>query len=189
MIQSGAKGSSVNAMQISGLLGQIELEGRRPAHMMSGKPLPSFCRYDTTPRAGGFVEGRFMTGIKPQEFYYHCMAGREVRVTYFWVCSSSESSTYRYRLLMWSCIIQCSVLRNFPSDWTMLMSLAGKCHKSNALKNIRSMPCLHTACYKHFMRWKNTEIVCFLSMQTHPYLQFKVMHFQAFVIFHKIILW
>jgi len=81
MIQSGAKGSSVNAMQISGLLGQIELEGRRPAHMVSGKPLPSFCRYDTTPRAGGFVEGRFMTGIKPQEFYYHCMAGREVRVT------------------------------------------------------------------------------------------------------------
>lgn len=77
MIQSGAKGSSVNAMQISGLLGQIELEGRRPPHMVSGKPLPSFCRYDTTPRAGGFVEGRFMTGIKPQEFYYHCMAGRE----------------------------------------------------------------------------------------------------------------
>jgi hypothetical protein len=79
MIQSGAKGSSVNAMQISGLLGQIELEGRRPPHMVSGKPLPSFCRYDTTPRAGGFVDGRFMTGIKPQEFYYHCMAGREVR--------------------------------------------------------------------------------------------------------------
>ncbi|KAJ9577716.1 hypothetical protein L9F63_005709, partial [Diploptera punctata] len=38
MIQSGAKGSSVNAMQISCLLGQIELEGRRPPHMMSGKP-------------------------------------------------------------------------------------------------------------------------------------------------------
>ncbi|PNF38093.1 DNA-directed RNA polymerase I subunit RPA1, partial [Cryptotermes secundus] len=77
MIQSGAKGSSVNAMQISGLLGQIELEGRRPPHMISGKPLPSFARYDTAPRAGGFVDGRFMTGIKPQEFYYHCMAGRE----------------------------------------------------------------------------------------------------------------
>jgi hypothetical protein len=79
MIQSGAKGSSVNAMQISGLLGQIELEGRRPPHMISGKPLPSFTRYDTAPRAGGFVDGRFLTGIKPQEFYYHCMAGREVR--------------------------------------------------------------------------------------------------------------
>lgn len=78
MIQSGAKGSTVNAMQISGLLGQIELEGRRPPHMVSGKTLPSFARYDTAPRAGGFVDGRFMTGIKPQEFFFHCMAGREV---------------------------------------------------------------------------------------------------------------
>ncbi|KAJ9578155.1 hypothetical protein L9F63_024983 [Diploptera punctata] len=77
MIQSGAKGSSVNAMQISCLLGQIELEGRRPPHMMSGKTLPSFARYDSTPRAGGFVDGRFLTGIKPQEFFFHCMAGRE----------------------------------------------------------------------------------------------------------------
>lgn len=90
MIQSGAKGSSVNAMQISGLLGQIELEGRRPPHMMSGKPLPSFTRYDTAPRAGGFVDGRFLTGIKPQEFYYHCMAGREVRAM---VLSSAISIT------------------------------------------------------------------------------------------------
>ena len=80
MIRSGAKGSTVNAMQISCLLGQIELEGRRPPHMVSGKSLPSFAQYDTTPRAGGFVDGRFMTGIKPQEFFFHCMAGREVRI-------------------------------------------------------------------------------------------------------------
>ncbi|XP_069690249.1 DNA-directed RNA polymerase I subunit RPA1-like isoform X6 [Periplaneta americana] len=77
MIQTGAKGSAVNAMQISCLLGQIELEGKRPPHMASGKALPSFPRYDTSPRAGGFVDGRFMTGIKPQEFFFHCMAGRE----------------------------------------------------------------------------------------------------------------
>ena len=37
MVQSGAKGSSVNTMQISCLLGQIELEGRRPPLSMSGK--------------------------------------------------------------------------------------------------------------------------------------------------------
>lgn len=36
MVQSGAKGSSVNCMQISCLLGQIELEGRRPPLSMSG---------------------------------------------------------------------------------------------------------------------------------------------------------
>ncbi|XP_060077390.1 DNA-directed RNA polymerase I subunit RPA1-like [Ylistrum balloti] len=77
MVQSGAKGSSVNCMQISCLLGQIELEGRRPRPMLSGKTLPSFMAYDTSPRAGGFVSGRFLTGIRPQEYFFHCMAGRE----------------------------------------------------------------------------------------------------------------
>ncbi|XP_073342711.1 DNA-directed RNA polymerase I subunit RPA1 [Pagrus major] len=77
MVQSGAKGSTVNTMQISCLLGQIELEGRRPPLMPSGKSLPCFQPYDPAPGAGGFVSGRFLTGIKPQEFFFHCMAGRE----------------------------------------------------------------------------------------------------------------
>ena len=78
MIQSGAKGSSVNAMQISSLLGQVELEGKRPPLMFSGRSLPSFLPYDTSLRAGGFISGRFLTGLRPQEFFFHCMAGREV---------------------------------------------------------------------------------------------------------------
>lgn len=65
MVQSGAKGSTVNTMQISCLLGQIELEGRRPPLMASGKSLPCFEPYEFTPRAGGFVTGRFLTGIRP----------------------------------------------------------------------------------------------------------------------------
>ncbi|XP_063781050.1 DNA-directed RNA polymerase I subunit RPA1 [Pseudophryne corroboree] len=77
MVLSGAKGSTVNTMQISCLLGQIELEGRRPPLMPSGKSLPCFQPYDFTPRSGGFVTGRFLTGIKAPEFFFHCMAGRE----------------------------------------------------------------------------------------------------------------
>lgn len=77
MIQPGAKGGQVNAMQISCLLGQIELEGKRVPRMISGKTLPSFPPYETSPKAGGFVTGRFLTGIRPQEFFFHCMAGRE----------------------------------------------------------------------------------------------------------------
>lgn len=77
MVQSGAKGSTVNTMQISCLLGQIELEGKRPPVMISGKSLPSFPEFEFSPRAGGFIDGRFMTGIQPQEFFFHCMAGRE----------------------------------------------------------------------------------------------------------------
>ncbi|XP_006111690.2 DNA-directed RNA polymerase I subunit RPA1 [Pelodiscus sinensis] len=77
MVQSGAKGSTVNTMQISCLLGQIELEGRRPPLMASGKSLPCFQPYDFSPKSGGFVTGRFLTGIRPSDFFFHCMAGRE----------------------------------------------------------------------------------------------------------------
>uniref|UniRef100_A0A182N9R4 DNA-directed RNA polymerase subunit n=1 Tax=Anopheles dirus TaxID=7168 RepID=A0A182N9R4_9DIPT len=77
MVQSGAKGSTVNTMQISCLLGQIELEGKRPPLMLSGRSLPSFAYFETSPKSGGFIDGRFMTGIQPQDFFFHCMAGRE----------------------------------------------------------------------------------------------------------------
>lgn len=77
MTISGAKGSSVNANLISCNLGQQVLEGRRVPVMVSGKTLPSFRPFDTHPLAGGYVCGRFLTGIKPQEYFFHTMAGRE----------------------------------------------------------------------------------------------------------------
>lgn len=77
MTLSGAKGSAVNAQQISCALGQQELEGRRVPVMVSGKTLPSFKAFETKAIAGGYVASRFLTGVKPQEFYFHCMAGRE----------------------------------------------------------------------------------------------------------------
>jgi len=77
MTLSGAKGSQVNVSQISCLLGQQELEGRRVPVMASGKSLPSFPPYDTRARAGGYIGDRFLTGIRPQEYFFHCMAGRE----------------------------------------------------------------------------------------------------------------
>jgi len=45
--------------------------------MVSGKTLPSFRPYETAAIAGGFIGSRFLTGLKPQEFFFHCMAGRE----------------------------------------------------------------------------------------------------------------
>jgi DNA-directed RNA polymerase I subunit RPA1 len=77
MVLTGAKGSAVNQSQISCFLGQQALEGQRVPIMVSGKSLPSFRAYDSSARAGGFVQDRFLTGVKPQEYYFHCMAGRE----------------------------------------------------------------------------------------------------------------
>ncbi|KAI9877205.1 MAG: hypothetical protein M1830_004531 [Pleopsidium flavum] len=77
MTTSGAKGSVVNANLISCNLGQQVLEGRRVPTMVSGKTLPCFKPFETNVRAGGYITDRFLTGIKPQEYYFHAMAGRE----------------------------------------------------------------------------------------------------------------
>lgn len=77
MVLSGAKGSVLNHTQISNMLGQQELEGKRVPQMASGKTLPSFIPYDPNPRAGGYIGDRFLTGLRTQEFFFHCMAGRE----------------------------------------------------------------------------------------------------------------
>ena len=77
MTTSGAKGSSVNANLISCNLGQQVLEGRRVPVMISGKTLPAFKPFETNIRAGGYICNRFLTGVKPQEYYFHAMAGRE----------------------------------------------------------------------------------------------------------------
>ncbi|KFY46066.1 hypothetical protein V494_00630 [Pseudogymnoascus sp. VKM F-4513 (FW-928)] len=77
MTVSGAKGSAVNANLISCNLGQQVLEGRRVPVMVSGKSLPCFKPFETNVRAGGYIANRFLTGIRPQEYYFHAMAGRE----------------------------------------------------------------------------------------------------------------
>ena len=77
MCSTGAKGSTVNQSMVSCALGQQALEGRRVPRLSSGRTLPSFAPYDPNPRADGFIMDRFLTGIRPQEYYFHCMAGRE----------------------------------------------------------------------------------------------------------------
>ncbi|CAA0829105.1 nuclear RNA polymerase A1 [Striga hermonthica] len=77
MTTAGAKGSTVNFQQISAYLGQQELEGKRVPRMVSGKTLPSFPPWDFSSTAGGFISSCFLSGLRPQEYYFHCMAGRE----------------------------------------------------------------------------------------------------------------
>ena len=77
MVVTGAKGTMVNHNQVSLMLGQQVLEGRRVPLTALGKSAPSFDPYDPSPRANGLIADKFLTGIKPQEFFFHCMAGRE----------------------------------------------------------------------------------------------------------------
>ena len=77
MVLTGAKGGVVNQTQISALLGQQSLEGRRVPKMQNGKTLPCYLPYDPNPRSSGYISDRFISGLRPQDFYFHCMAGRE----------------------------------------------------------------------------------------------------------------
>jgi DNA-directed RNA polymerase I subunit RPA1 len=97
MTTTGAKGSIVNQSQVTCALGQQALEGRRVPRLSSGRTLPSFAPFDPNPRADGFVMDRFLTGIRPQEYYFHCMAGREGLVD---TAVKTSRSGYLQRCLM-----------------------------------------------------------------------------------------
>lgn len=97
MTTSGAKGTAVNANLISCNLGQQVLEGRRVPVMVSGKTLPSFKPFETKVRAGGYITDRFLTGVRPQEYFFHAMAGREGLID---TAVKTASSGYLQRCLI-----------------------------------------------------------------------------------------
>lgn len=97
MTITGAKGSNVNHSQVSVMLGQQELEGKRVPMMISGKTLPCFIPFDPNPRAYGFISDRFLSGLRPQEFFFHCMAGREGLID---TAVKTSRSGYLQRCLM-----------------------------------------------------------------------------------------
>ena len=97
MVKSGSKGSLVNQTLVSCLLGQQELEGRRAPRMSSGKTLPSFQAFDPNPRSSGYITDRFSTGVRPQEFFFHAMAGREGLID---TAVKTSRSGYLQRCLM-----------------------------------------------------------------------------------------
>lgn len=79
MVNSGSKGNRMNIIQITGHLGQNNVEGRRiQPELDDGKrTLPCFKRGDTHPRTRGFIENSFMQGLSPSSFFQHSKAGRE----------------------------------------------------------------------------------------------------------------
>ena len=76
MIMSGSKGDPTNVAQIIGCLGQSEVEGKRVPLNMDKRTLPYYCKDDDGAEARGFIPRSFKTGLTPQQYFYHAMAGR-----------------------------------------------------------------------------------------------------------------
>ncbi|KAK4170350.1 hypothetical protein QBC43DRAFT_4430 [Cladorrhinum sp. PSN259] len=77
MASSGSKGSSINISQMTALVGQQIVEGKRIPFGFKYRTLPHFTKDDYSPEARGFVENSYLRGLTPSEFFFHAMAGRE----------------------------------------------------------------------------------------------------------------
>ena len=75
---AGSKGSAeMNITQMIALLGQQNVDGKRIQYTMNNRTLPHFTKFDDAPESRGFVERSFIAGIRPTEFFFHAMGGRE----------------------------------------------------------------------------------------------------------------
>ena len=75
---AGSKGAAdPNLMQMIATLGQQNVDGKRIKYTMDNRTLPHFAKYDDGLESRGFVENSFISGIRPAEFFFHAMGGRE----------------------------------------------------------------------------------------------------------------
>ena len=77
MAQCGSKGSVVNISQMIVCVGQQIVNERRIDDHFLHRSTPHFAQYSREALARGFVQNSFYSGLKPVEFVFHTMAGRE----------------------------------------------------------------------------------------------------------------
>lgn len=81
-VMAGSKGDFFNIAQITGLLGQQNINGCRiPMHLNNGtRTLPHYSKskqsVDLEFESRGFIRNSFIHGLNPKEFYLHAMTGR-----------------------------------------------------------------------------------------------------------------
>jgi DNA-directed RNA polymerase beta' subunit len=76
MVNAGSKGSELNISQMISCLGQQTVDGKRIPYGFESRTLPHYTKYDDSPTARGFVESSFISGLTPEELFFHAMGGR-----------------------------------------------------------------------------------------------------------------
>ncbi|MFX1260050.1 MAG: DNA-directed RNA polymerase subunit A', partial [Promethearchaeota archaeon] len=77
MTKSGARGNILNLGQMSAVVGQQAIRGERINRGYCLRTLPHFKINDLSPKSRGFVTSSYRNGLKPVEFFFHAMGGRE----------------------------------------------------------------------------------------------------------------
>ncbi len=76
MVNAGSKGSELNISQMISCLGQQNVDGKRIPYGFEDRTLPHFNKFDDSPGARGFVESSYISGLSPEELFFHAMGGR-----------------------------------------------------------------------------------------------------------------
>ena len=76
MVNAGSKGGDINISQMISCLGQQTVDGKRIPYGFENRTLPHYTKFDDSPKARGFVESSFISGLTPDELFFHAMGGR-----------------------------------------------------------------------------------------------------------------
>jgi DNA-directed RNA polymerase subunit A' len=97
MITAGAAGSILNISQIGASVGQQILAGKRISFGYTGRTLSFFERGDIGPAARGFIKSSFTKGLRPTEFFFGAITGRDSLMD---TALRTPKSGYLYRRLV-----------------------------------------------------------------------------------------
>ncbi len=96
MVKSGAAGKFINLTQMAACVGQQALHGGRIGKGYKERTLSSFKKGDLGHAARGFISGGFKNGLKPAEFFFISMTGRDALMD---TALRTPKSGYLYRRL------------------------------------------------------------------------------------------
>ncbi len=96
MVNSGARGNNIQLAQMTACVGQQALRGGRISKGFKKRTLSCFKKEDLNPAAGGFVRNNYKKGLKPHEFFFCAMTGRDSLMD---TALRTPKSGYLYRRL------------------------------------------------------------------------------------------
>jgi len=96
MIRSGGAGNMMQITQMACCVGQQAFAGGRVDIGYTGRTLSFFKRDDLSPRSRGFIHSPFIKGLRPEEFFFQAITGRDSLMD---TALRTPKSGYLYRRL------------------------------------------------------------------------------------------
>ncbi len=96
MMKSGGGGNILNITQMACCVGQQQLSGKRIDFGYNKRTLSFFREGDLSPRARGFIYNPFIKGLRPDEFFFGAITGRDSLMD---TALRTPKSGYLYRRL------------------------------------------------------------------------------------------